>query len=401
MDNKSKSIICLPGSLYDKIPWTNRQQVMTRLAKRHRVLFLEDPKYPLFQLAKVMLRIMPEQKTHKWFLRLFNPEKREDNLYILSLVRFFPVKRKLFRKLNYLLNLTNLKRVIKKYGFSNAVLWIYTPDAVDYVRRLWEEKVVYDCVDEYTAQPYYKDNFDNIELDEIELLKRADYVITSAPKLYEAKSKYNKNTYLVPNAGDYEHFSKAMRDYIPIPEDISSIPKPVIGFVGAIDEYKLDFRLIAYLADKNPNWSIVLIGPVGQAERGTDIKEFKKRENVYLLGQKDYKLMPNYIKVFDVCIIPYVRNEYTEGCLPLKFFEFLATGKPVVISGLPALEQFNGVVKIANMPDDFVSVVKDSLQNDSEEERELRLATARENTWDKKVDKLEEIVLKETYASNR
>ena len=382
----------MPGNLYDKVPWTNRQQVMTRLAERHRILFLEAPKYPLFQLAKVILRIMPEQKAHKWFLRLFRPERRGGYLYILSLVKYFPVKKRPLRKFNYLLNLINLKRVIKKYGFSDAILWIYTPDGVEYVGRFREDKVVYDCVDEYAAQPYYKDNFDNIGLDELKLLKRADYVITSAQKLYKAKSKHNKNTYFVPNAGDYEHFSRAMRQDTLIPEDISSIPKPVIGFMGAVDEYKLDFQLITYIADKNPNWSIVLIGPAGEAERGVDIKIFRNRSNIYLLGQKEYELLPNYIKAFDVCVIPYVKNDYTTGCLPLKFFEFLATGKPVVVSGLPALEEYSGVVKVAQTPDDFIEAVEDYLHNDNKEEMDLRLATAMENTWDKKVDKLEKIV---------
>jgi len=231
-------------------------------------------------------------------------------------------------------------------------------------------------------------------LDELKLLKKADCVITSSPKLFEEKSEYNKNTFFVPNAGDYQDFSKAMREDIHIPKDISSIPRPVIGFVGAIDRYKLDFQLVTYLAERNPNWSIVLIGPVGQAENQTDVRVFKEKQNIYLLGQKDYKVLPNYIKAFDVCIIPYLNSEYTAGCFPLKFFEFMATGKPIVISGLPALEEYDGLVKIAHSKEEFSRLVQMVLKSDSEKNKQRRMKIAKKNTWDEKVKTITKIITK-------
>ena len=135
---KKFDIVCIAGNSYDQKPWTNRQHIMTRQAKNNWVLYVEPPKYPLFQIIKILLNIFPEQKTHKWFKRIFYPERREKNLYILSLVKFFPTKKKFLRKLNHRLNLFFLKEVMKKCSCENSVLWIYTPDAGDFVGKLKE-----------------------------------------------------------------------------------------------------------------------------------------------------------------------------------------------------------------------------------------------------------------------
>lgn len=397
---KNLDIICLAGNLYDQNPWTNRQQVMSRLAKiGNKVLYIEPSKNIFVQIAKLLLRYKPKQRIIWWFKRLNSAEKRRENLYIFPLIKFIPIKYRLLRRFNYLLNIPRVKKQIKKLKMDESILWIYSPDAVTFVGKLNEKVVLYDCVDEYTAQPYYQKNFIGIEKDEIELLGKSHYVFTCSPYLQQKKRKFNKNTFFIANVADYEHFSKSQGKKIPVPQDILSISNPIIGFIGAIDTYKLDFALIQKLAERNPNLSIVLIGGKGEAEKRANIKLFKKRKNIYLLGKKDYDILPNYIKAFDVAVIPYVNNEYTKSCAPLKLFEFLSLGKPVVVSGISIIEELKEVIIYTKNYDEFKKAIEDSLRNDTQENKNRRIDFAKKYTWEKKIEK-QMAIIKDSFKKN-
>ena len=166
------------------------------------------------------------------------------------------------------------------------MLWIYQPEYERYIGKLGAKLVVYDCVDEYSTFPIYNKPGKKEKIIETEksLLKKADLVITSAPNLYENKKRYNKNTYLVHNVGNAEHFMKALDKNLEAPEDIASIKKPIIGFVGALDRYKVDFELLQLLAEKHSEWSIVLIGPAGKVDFSTKTSSLKKFANIHILG---------------------------------------------------------------------------------------------------------------------
>lgn len=404
---KNLNIICFAGNLYDQTPWTNRQQIMTKLVELgNKVLYIEPPKSIFIQMAKLLFRYKPEQRTKWWFKRLKTVEKRQENLYIFSLIKFVPTKYRLLRRLNYLLNLPEIKKQMKELKMNDPVLWIYSPDAVTLVRKMNGKFVLYDCVDEYSAQPYYQKNFVGIEKDEIELLKKSHCVFTCSPYLQQNKGKFNKNTFFIANAADYEHFSKAQNENTPIAQDIRSIPKPIIGFIGAIDNYKLDFELIQYLAQRRPDLSIVLIGGIGEAEKKSNINLLKKNQNIYILGKKDYHVLPNYIKAFNVAIIPYVRNKYTKYFhAPLKLFELLSSGKPIVVSGMPVMEEFKEVVRYTSTYSEFEKAICEYLRNDVQENKKLRIAVAKENTWQKKAEKQIKIIKRfikgENYSANR
>jgi glycosyltransferase involved in cell wall biosynthesis len=375
-------------------PETNRQRVMSLLAQKHNVLYVEQPKYIHFQLVKSILRIKPEQRSWKWFRRVFSPENRQENLNIFSLVRFLPLKRRSWRHLTYKLGTPFVKRAMKKLRFEKPIAWIYTPDAVAVLDQMNPLLVIYDCVDDYAEQPWYADNFWGIREDEIFLAKRADIIFTTSSALYEKKKKINKNTYFVGNPGDYDHFSKAMLSETPVPDEISRIPKPIIGFIGAIDEYKLDISILIGVAESHPEWSVVLIGPTGVAGRSIDIEKLKIYSNVFLLGPRHYARLPEYLKAFDVCMIPYQLNEYTRSCFPLKFFEYMASGRPIVVSGLPSLREFGEHIWMANSIESFIQGIEVALHQDSKERQIQRMAIASENTWEGKVSQMIEIIQK-------
>ena len=129
------------------------------------------------------------------------------------------------------------------------------------------------------------------------------------------KKELNPNVKLVPNVGDYDRFNPGKLSKLDIPADIAEIPKPIIGSVGAIDNYKVNLDLVYDVAKNNSQWSFVFIGPVKLADETTDISRLKELVNVYFLGLNNYKVVPSYVKAFDLCMIPYRENNYNKYSL--------------------------------------------------------------------------------------
>ncbi|WP_419955145.1 glycosyltransferase [Neobacillus niacini] len=392
MDEK-RTIICFPGTLYDKRPFTNRQRVMQEMNKLgYRIIYVEPPKNLFIQLIKFILGLKKEQNTFKWLLRILTGKERTTDFYIFSQLKFLPLKQKRFRKINNKINSYFLVKYLDKLSVKNPFLWIYTPDAVDFIDWINNKSLIYDCVDEYSSQPWYIDNFDNIQFDEELLLKRANIVFTSATKLYENKKKSNPNTFLIENVADFNHFNKVLHTKKIIPNDINDIKSPIIGFVGALDKYKLDYELVTFIAKNKSNWNIVLIGPHNEAEKNSSVHVLKEYDNIKLLGSKSFDELPYYVNCFDVCIIPYVKNEYTEGCFPLKFFEYFSCGKPVVVSGLPALDKYSNYGIKASTNVEFIEKVESYITFDDDNEKNRRIKLAKENTWNTKAIKMSKII---------
>ena len=249
--------------------------------------------------------------------------------------------------------------------------------------------LVYDCVDAYAAFPEFRGAEPWIRARERALCAAADLVFCTSAPLHEAKSSLAPGrTHLVPNVGDAAHFEAAMSPATIVPPDLARLPRPIVGFVGAVSDYKLDVGWLAHLARVRPAWSLVLIGPHGVADPSTDLSALRVLPNVHLLGHRPYGTLPAYLKGFDVAVIPYRRNEATRAVFPIKFFELLASGRPVVISELPSLAEHYAAVRVAADADGFVRACDAALSTDDAEGRARRLALARANTWDVRVARL-------------
>jgi len=383
-------IVCFPGVLFDKLPWTNRQRIMLELAKRHRVLYVEPPKLPLLQAYKTVARVMPEQRTHRWFGRLLKPEKRESNFWVLAQLAIVPERWPTGRRLNARFNASMLRRRLKRLGVDDPIVWVYSPDAVSVVDHLGFERVVFDAVDDYPAQPYYRRHLRGIEDDQMRIARRAAVIFTSARKLQAQFSQYNSHCYYMGNAADVEHFSTP--SVAAEPNELAHIPHPRVGFVGALDDYKVDADLLRAVAELQPTWQFVLIGPEGVAGKSSRASALRELPNVHMLGARPHSDLPAYLSGMDACIIPYRLNRYTESCFPLKFFEFLAAGKAVVSTPLPELLPYASLARLAATAEEFVRALEAALREDSPELREARLAIARENTWGAKADRMQRIV---------
>jgi glycosyltransferase involved in cell wall biosynthesis len=199
----------------------------------------------------------------------------------------------------------------------------------------------------------------------------------------------NPNIHHVLHGADVFLFSKALDLDLPVARDIAEIPSPRLGIVGVHDE-RLDVDAIEALSRADRSWQVVLIGPIQPGD--VDEARLAALSNVHLLGGKPKDVLPSYLKALDIALIPYKLNELTRNIFPLKLFEYLAAGLPVVAAALPELEPFRGWVSLADGPGDYPQLVREGLAADSPTARADRSAFARGNSWDARVEEISHLV---------
>jgi glycosyltransferase involved in cell wall biosynthesis len=222
-----------------------------------------------------------------------------------------------------------LRRALRSLGFKRPLFILGLPQALDLIRGIPRSGLVYHCADDYAEVSVFPRSFAKLEQ---RLLRSADLVVTTAEPLRAKKAAGNPNTFAVPNGVSFDHFHLARSDHTQIPADLLPIPRPIVGFVGGVAEW-VDLELIAHLARRRKDWSIVLIGPIL-----VDVSTLRDESNVLLLGPRPYATLPGYLKGMDVATIPFLMNELTRNADPIKLYEYLAAGLPVpAISSCSAL----------------------------------------------------------------
>jgi glycosyltransferase involved in cell wall biosynthesis len=223
------------------------------------------------------------------------------------------------------------------------------------------------------------------------VIKQVDTVFAVSEKLLQKAKDINSNTYYLPNATSYENFNRVTQN-IEISPEILKIPEPRIGYVGKITPWRIDFDLIKTIAKTKPNWSIVMIGPI-HPEAQNSVKELCKSENIFILGPRNYYSLPEYIKGFDCCILPHLVDPLTESMDPIKLYDYMATGKPVVSTSVTEAMKFKEVMKIGKSNEEFLSFLDDAI-NDAPNEDIIRrqLQIAQENSWENRTDQLIKIL---------
>jgi len=379
------SIICLSQSSWDADLPTNRQQIMRRASERgHRVLFVDTGPFLGRRVADVLRRRSPPAA----LLELIRPVDRTETLSTLAMVNLFPWghRNRFMNKLNNWLNAVNVKRVGRHLP-GPVVLWIYDPCCGSMIGACGEDMAVYDCVDDYPSLAFY-------DTAEKALAHAGDQaaatgsavVFTTTSTLFRRHSALNPNVHLVGNVGDYAHFEGAVDRSIAA-RDASGLPRPVIGFAGRFMTGKIDFALIDASARRHPDWTILLIGPADD-EALRDLGRLTRLDNVSWLGHRPYEGLPGYVAAFDVGLCPYQWNDWMRGGFPLKVYEYLAAGKPIVASGNPDLEGMAPDVVLARGPDEFVAAIENALLYRGPEDVERRRRLARQNTWESRTEQV-------------
>jgi len=362
--------------------WQSRHQVMSLLAKNHKVLFVSPPfsRYQVFG---------PERHN----LPASGVVRRCDNLYTLVFPKWlFELYRypRLGKFLTYLRE-RHVRKIIKKLGFRDVVLFIWHPHFAELVGGFGEAVSCYYADDEFASFAGLSERARNQVLEqEDKLLSHVDLVFASGPALMDKKNHYG-NAINVPMGADFELFSKSRAAETPVPDDLEAVPHPRIGHIGNLND-KIDFRLVLEMSEARPNWSFVLVGPltVRSAVFRQDMELLRQRPNVYLLGSKPRKLLPNYIKGLDVCMMCYRTDGWAQFIYPLKLHEYLASGKPAIGPPLMSLRDFTEVVRIADTPEKWVAGIEAALEDHDAALAQRRIQVAYENRLENRIETIEE-----------
>ncbi len=419
-----REIVCVGFADWDTELWTNQHHLMSRLARENRVLFVESLGLRRPQLAgRDLTRIARRLR------RGLAPPREADGLHVLSPL-VLPLHRPAaVRALNRRLLRAQVRRAARRLGVGRPILWAYVPQAEALLETLDPELVVYHCVDDIAAQEGVDTT--SFRAAERRFAARADLVLASAPALAERMRELSENVLYAPNVADTDLFASALepgsRDrYLtaqpdqspdqkptqlnqspatppdprppnpgapaprpPVTPDpaVAALPQPRVVFTGAVVAKKLDVPLLAALARARPTWSFVLVGPVGAGDPGTDVAALQAEPNIHLLGTRTYEQLPGVLRAADAGLIPYARNALTESVFPMKVYEYLAAGLPVVATPLPALA---GVAEVATAPDaeGVARLLEEAIAGDSPARRAERSRAAAAHSWERRLEKI-------------
>jgi glycosyltransferase involved in cell wall biosynthesis len=308
--------------------------------------------------------------------------ERHANIFVLTPLAIPFYGSEMVRAANGALLRAQVKHAMDKLGFQKPISWSFLPSSAPVSGTLGEELVVYHCVDEFSA--FSDAPGQQIRELERRLLARADVVICSAENLRKDKERFNPNAHLVQHGVDLSHFARAFDAATAVPDEVRSLPGPVIGFWGLIADW-VDLRLVRHVADAFSGGSVVLLG-----SSVTDLSPLEGARNVHYLGRKAYEDLPRYAKAFDVALMPFKVNELTLASNPLKVREYLAAGLPVVSTAIPEVERL-GLCRIGADADSVVREISSAIAA-GPGPSEVRAALVRAEGWEARVSEMQDIV---------
>jgi len=377
-----KNVICLSTSPWHPFP-TRKQQVMSRLQDANIVYF--NP--PVTYIARFK-DPAARQAAKEWKK---GGERVKNNLVVYSLPPILPFFNK-FRFINRL-NQKKIGRYVsnicRREGVDGAILWCYSPTSADVIDHLTYSKLVYDCVDRHSAYGGLMNPavVDGMEKD---LATAADTVFATADGLYDTLKKFNNNTHMIPNGANYALFAQAAEPR-PVPEKMRDMvgKGPILGFVGTMQPC-IDLPLIERVAKRQKDWQFVLIG---KELPGAVPESIRRYPNVHFLGLVKHDELPEYMAQFDVCLNLFKGDELSRDVSPLKFYEYLATGKPIVTTKYPVqVLAYEGPVYVAHTSSEFERKCQEALAEKGEELTRQRIELGKQSSWDFRVRQMEEIL---------
>src|SRR5687768_16081248 len=380
---RDRSILCIGTAEWRSTLWTNQQHLMSRLAQANRVVYTESLGLRRPTVAGRDLRRMARRLRQG----LRGP-RRIDGVWVVSPLVVPSHRSAPVRRLNRTLLRAALRMAARRARLERPLLWAYNPHAHELIDDLRPSLVVYHCVDDIAAQAGVDEA--SFAAAERAIVARADLVLASARPL-EARMRAlgARRVAYVPNVADVEHFASA--DRVPEPPEMRGLTRPRLLFAGAVAAKKLDVALLAEVARRNSDWTLVLVGPAGEGDPRGDLSALRALPNVLFAGERPFAELPAWIAAADVCLIPYAHNRYTASVFPMKVYEYLAAGRPVVSTRLPALEGIEGVI-FAEGAADFEARIRDALGDDSGWARRRRRELAGSHSWQARLEEIGELV---------
>lgn len=378
-----KQIVCLATSPWYPIP-TRKQQVMSRIPDAEIIYF--DPSATVIAPLK--------DKSARPLMKAYQKPgfQPQENITVYSLPPVLPFfnKSRAINRLNQRRMARYVCEKMKEHGFEKPILWVYSPVTVDAVDLIPHSALVYDCVDRHSAYGGLM-NPAQVDAEELELAAKCSAVFATAAPLADRLRAANEKTWFIPNGANFERFFRASQK-LDAPEDMKNIPHPIFGFVGALQPC-IEYGFTADAAKAHPEWSFVWIG--GE-KPGADLAELKTLPNVHFLGIRPNEQLPEYLAQFDVCLNLFAKSDLSKDVSPLKFFEYLATGKPIVSTRQPdQILQYAGSIHIADSADEFIRCCAEALCDTQPARVQTRIDEGRACSWDARVGEMCDILRRE------
>jgi glycosyltransferase involved in cell wall biosynthesis len=375
-----RDIVCIGSADWATELPINQHQLMGRLAAENNVLFVES-----LGLRRPQLAGRDLSRLWRRLRRGLRGARPADGLHVLSPLVLPLHSKAAVRALNRWLLRLQVKRAARKLGMDKPILWAYVPQAEAVVDVLDPSLVVYHCVDDVAAQKGV--DAESFRAAEERFARRAELVLASAPALAERMRTLSDHVLYAPNVADTGTFATALEPG-PVDAAIEELPRPRLVFQGAIVATKLDVELLAKAAELRPEWSIVLVGPRGAGDPTGDLSPLDRAPNIHMIGPRPADDLPRVLRGADVGLIPYAINDLTRSVFPMKVYEYLAAGLPVLATPLPALDGVEGIETVASVKE-LLDVCERELAVESPERRQERSSAAVSHSWEARIKEIE------------
>jgi glycosyltransferase involved in cell wall biosynthesis len=381
-----KSIICFGGEDWWYHHPHSKNHLMRRFARAgNKVIFVNSISMGLAPMksGEVLPRIKRKLKSYAKLART-----TEEGITVVSpaVVPFFGSRAA--AATNRRLLTAQISSLAKRRQMERPILWIAIPTAVEVVGCLNEQLVIYHVSDKYDANTmdHATDPAFIRKLHE-RAIDAADLVFYSSRKLFAEAERGCEKSHLLEQAVDFDHWSVIASGQVVVADEVQRIPHPRIGYFGAVEPWLIDQELIKQASRERPGWNWIFIG---NKSRGLDIEELA---NVHFLPPVSYEELPRYAAGFDVCVLPWnTEVPFTSYGSAIKVREYLASGKPVVISPLPEYESMKDVLRIGRSREQFLNLVDEALHENDAEQVKARQDAVRDGTWDARAEWVSELI---------
>jgi glycosyltransferase involved in cell wall biosynthesis len=377
---QGQSIICFAGEDWWYHHPHSKYHLMRRFAKAgNKVIFVNSISMGLPSLRNKDLLPRIFRKLGS-YARLARPTPEGVTVVSPAVIPFFGSR--IARAANRKLLALQIGLLAKKSGLSRPILWIAIPTAAEMIGEFDEQLVIYQVSDKYDANLMdHATDLRTIRQLHERAIERADIVFYSGQKLLAEAKHGRERSFLLEQAVDFDHWSQVGTGKLTVAEAVARIPRPRLGYFGAIEPWLVDQELIKRASRERPDWQWIFIG---NKSRGVEIESLP---NTHFLPPVSYLELPRYAAGFDVCVLPWdTAHSFTSYGSAIKVREYLATGLPVVISPLPEYESMSEVLRIARSGDDWFRLVEEALNENDPAAKRARQAAVSSGTWDARAE---------------
>jgi len=371
-------------------------EVLADYLPASKILWVERP------ISPVVSPLTQRVRFKKWILGDGNLRKVKENLFVCRLVVYMHDHLASILPLvpmwNHALLSRQMEKVVSKLGLrkNNLISWIYDPFQLEYLGLVDEKLSIWESQHDYRTLPGIpcirtkKQIMDR----ELRILRQVDIVFVNSNTQIASKCDYHNNIHVMPEATPKIYIDAIAKGSF-VAEDVVNIPAPIVGLIGYLTP-RINLQLLIYLATAHPEWSLVWVGITPEAEKkfskSPEFLTLKRLDNVHMLPARPMLDLPFCLKAFDVCIVPFVLDEWNRGCSPSKLYMYLSTGQPIVSVDIIEMEAFRDIVMIARNYEEFEQYVVKALQGNNAELRKKRIKLAYENSCETRVKQMISVI---------